>query len=188
VAGSERRTPEFIADLFVSLDGFALGEGSGPYFGYGGPELDRWIRNHLDRPQLIIMGRGTYEALAPRSVPAADASADMMNRIPKAVVSNTLRPPLAWNNTRLITGDIAAEIRALKQQTGDPLRSIGSITLVKTMMQLELIDRLRLMVFPLVLGSAGREPIFAGYRETRLKLVSTEVLDSRLLAIEYAMR
>jgi dihydrofolate reductase len=55
---------ELIADLFISLDGFAAGEGVGPFFGYGGPELDEWIHEHLDEPQEIVFGRRTYEVLA----------------------------------------------------------------------------------------------------------------------------
>jgi dihydrofolate reductase len=84
-----------------------------------------------------------------------------------------------------LKGSLADEIKKLKNQPGDPLRSIGSIRLVKSLMQLGLVDRLRLMVFPVVLGGAGREPIFAGYSRTALQLVATKVLDSRLICLEY---
>jgi dihydrofolate reductase len=99
--------------------------------------------------------------------------------------SNTLEEPFAWKNTRPMKGEVAEEIGALKQRPGDPLRSIGSITLVKSMMQVGLVDRPRLMVFPLILGSAGREPIYAGYLRTDLELINTTVLDSRLIFLEY---
>ena len=108
-----------------------------------------------------------------------------MSSLPKLVFSSTLKEPLPWKNTRLLKSAVADEIRALKQQPGDPLRSIGSISLVKSMMQLGLVDRLRLMVFPLILGSAGREPIFAGYPQGSLELIDTKVLDSRLILLEY---
>jgi dihydrofolate reductase len=108
-----------------------------------------------------------------------------MSALPKLVFSSTLKDPLAWKNTRLVKRAVADEIRALKQQPGDPLRSIGSISLVKSMIQLGLVDRLRLMVFPLILGSAGREPIFAGYPQASLELIDTKVLDSRLILLEY---
>jgi len=173
------------ADLFVTLDGFALGEGAGPFFGYAGPELDRWIRDRMDEPQLIVMGRVTYEALAGMSAAATDEGSVRMNELPKVVFSNSLRDPLAWANTRLVPGDLCEGIRALKQQPGDPLRSIGSISLVKSMIALGLVDRLRLMVFPLILGRSGREPAFAGYPDTTLDLVATAVLDSRLTLLEY---
>ncbi len=176
---------ELTADLFITLDGFASGVDEGPYFGYFGRELESWVRNALDQPQLIIMGRITYEALAKFSVSDTDEVSARMNDLPKLVFSGTLEGPLAWKNTRLVKGNVADEIGALKQQPGDPLRSIGSITLVKSMIQLGLVDRLRLMVFPLILGSAGREPIYAGYPRTGLELIDTKVLDSRLIVLEY---
>jgi len=173
------------ADLFVTLDGFALGEGAEPFFGYSGSELDRWIRDRLDEPQLIIMGRVTYEALAGMSVTATDESSARMNELPKVVFSNSLREPLAWASTRLVPGDLREGIRALKEQSGDPLRSIGSISLVKSMISLGLVDRLRLMVFPVILGRSGREPAFAGYPDIPLDLVSSTMLDARLTLLEY---
>jgi dihydrofolate reductase len=173
------------ADLFLTLDGFALGEGAGPFFGYAGPELDRWIRDRLDEPQLIVMGRVTYEALAGMSATAADESSARMNELPKVVFSNSLREPLAWANTRLMPGDLGEGIRRLTQQPGDPLRSIGSISLVRSMISLGLVDRLRVMVFPLILGRSGREPAFVGYPDTVLDLVRSTVLDSRLTLLEY---
>jgi hypothetical protein len=93
--------------------------------------------------------------------------------------------PLVWKNTTLLSGAVADEITALKQQRGYPLRSIGSINLVKSMIQLRLVDRLQLMVFPLNLGSAGREPAYAGYPQVGLELTDTKVLDSRLILLEY---
>jgi len=85
----------------------------------------------------------------------------------------------------LLKGSLADEIMALKRQSGDPLRSIGSISLVKNMIQLGLVDRLRLMVFPLILGSTGREQIYTSYPQTGLELIDTKVLDSRLIVLEY---
>lgn len=178
---------ELTADLFISLDGFASGVDQAPYFGYFGQELGSWVRDHLDKPQVIIMGRVTYEALARFSASATDEVSVRMSALPKLVFSSALEGPPAWKNTRLLKGAVADEIRALKQQRGDPLRSIGSISLVKSMMELGLVDRLRLMVFPLILGSAGREPIYAGYPQANLELIDTKVLDSRLVLLEYRL-
>lgn len=176
---------ELTADLFISLDGFASGVDQPPYFGYFGQDLGRWVREHLEQPQVIIMGRATYVALARFSASATDEVSVRMSELPKLVFSSTLREPLAWKNTRLLKSAVTDEINALKQEPGDPLRSIGSISLVKSMMQLGLVDRLRLMVFPLMLGSAGREPIFAGYPQAGLELIDMNVLDSRLVLLEY---
>ena len=176
---------ELTADLFISLDGFASGVNQPAYFGYFGPNLGDWVRERLARPQVLLMGRATYLALAGFSASATDELSLRMTALPKLVFSSTLKEPLAWKNTQLLKGAVADEIRALKQQSGDPLRSIGSISLVKSMMQLGLVDRLRLMVFPLILSSAGREPIFAGHPQAGLELIDTKVLDSRLILLDY---
>jgi dihydrofolate reductase len=185
IEGWRLRVRELTADLFISLDGFASGIDQAAYFGCYGQELGDWVRDHLEQPQLIIMGRVTYVALAQFSASATDELSVRMSAVPKLVFSSTLKEPLAWKNTRLLNGAVADEIKVLKKQRGDPLRSIGSISLVKSMMQLGLVDRLRLIVFPLILGSAGREPIYAGYPQAGLELIDTKVLDSRLIILEY---
>lgn len=176
---------ELIADLFISLDGFASGTNEPAYFGYFGNDLANWVREHLDQRQVILMGRVTYEALARFAASATDDVSIRMSTLPKLVCSNTLHEPLAWSNTSLIRGNVADSIAALKQQDGDPLRCIGSIRLVKSLAKLGLIDRLRLMVFPLILGETGKEPIYVDYPRVPLELVGTKVLDSRLILLEY---
>jgi dihydrofolate reductase len=172
---------ELTADLFLSADGYALGENTGAYFGYGGPELDRWIETELGQPHLDVMGRVTYEALAA----VAAGSDDPMTTQPKVVVSSTLREPLTWANTRLISGDAGPAIGSLKRESEVPLRTVGSLTLVRSLFGLGLVDRLRLAVFPLVLGPDGREPAFGGYQRMGLDLVASTVLDGRIVLLEY---
>ncbi len=174
-----------MSDLFISLDGFAAGTNEAAYFGYDGPDLARWVQAELNRPQVILMGRNTYSALAPIAAAATDPGSARIRELPKLVFSNTLKEPLQWNNSRVIAGDLAEQIHMLKQQPGDPIRSFGSIRLVQGMLELGLVDRLRLMIFPLLLGDTGREPIHAGLRRTALELAGTKVLDSRLVLLEY---
>jgi dihydrofolate reductase len=176
---------ELTADLFISLDGFASGVKQPAYFGYFGHDLGDWVREQLAQPQVIVMGRVTYAALAGFSAFATDELSVAMSNTPKLVFSSTLKEPLAWRNTRLVKGAVADEIRALKQQPGDPLRTMGSVSLVKSMMQLGLVDRLRLIVFPVILGAVGREPIFSAYPHGSLELIETKVLDSQLVLLEY---
>lgn len=171
---------ELIADLFTTLDGYAYGEGAPAYFGYPGPELERWIDHKLATPQVMLMGRVTYEML---SDIARNEPVDRMNGLPKVVFSGTLGEPLEWENSRLVKGDLLDEVRSLKAQTGDPLRTIGSLSVVKALMEAGMVDRLRLVVFPQILGETGREPIFAGFPD--LELVETDVLDGRLVTLEY---
>jgi dihydrofolate reductase len=185
VLGHNVTMTELTADLFVSLDGFAAGVDVGPFFGYGGPELDRWVRDELNRPQLVVMGRVTYETMAEISAAATDDISTRMTELPKAVFSNTLGEPLAWQNTRLIGGDLAEAMRALKRESADPLRSIGSLTLARSLLELGLVDRLRVTIFPLLLGDAGREPAYAAYSRAGLELAGTRVLDSRIVMLDY---
>ena len=93
---------ELLSDLFVSLDGFASGADQPPYFGYFGPHLDGWVREHLAPPQLIILGRVTFEALAQFAPSATDEISVRMNALARLVFSRTLAEPLAWKNTRLL--------------------------------------------------------------------------------------
>ena len=178
---------ELTADMFVSLDGFAAGADGGQSwtFGYFGPEFAAHAQKVLGEPQVMIMGRVTYEIMARAWPSSPDPLAGPMNSHPKLVFSSTLAEPLAWNNAQLAKHGPVEEIRALKAQPGDPLRSIGSIMLVRQLMAAGLVDRLRLVVFPHVLGQSGREPVFAGYPETSLTLAGTTVLDSRLVICEY---
>jgi dihydrofolate reductase len=176
---------ELTADLFLSLDGFAAGVDVGPFFGYGGPELDGWVHDQLNRPHTVVMGRVTYEAMAQISSPATDEVSTRMTDLPKVVFSNTLSEPLAWRNTRLIGGDLGDGMRALKRESPDLLRSIGSLNLVRSLLDLGLVDRLRVAIFPLLLGDAGFEPAFAGYHRADLQLTGTRVLDSRIIMLDY---
>ena len=179
---------ELTADLFLSLDGFAAGVDAGPFFGYGGPELDGWVRDQLSRPHVVVMGRVTYEALAQISSSASDEISTRNSDLEKVVFSNTLSEPLAWRNTRLIGGDLGEGMRALKRESPDPLRSIGSLSLVRSLLDLGLVDRLRVAIFPLVLGDAGFEPAFVGYHRADLQLTGTRVLDSRIIVLDYHPR
>ena len=176
---------ELIADLFTSLDGFASGTNEAAYFGYDGPDLSAWVETEIRKPQVILMGRKTYVALARYSANAADPRSARMRELPKLVVSTTLTEPLVWSNTRMIAGDVEQQIGRLKRQPGDPIRSFGSLQLVKSMMQAGLVDRLRLMIFPIILGKTGQEPMYIDYQRTALELVGTKVLDGRLVLLEY---
>jgi dihydrofolate reductase len=170
---------ELVADLFISVDGFAGGDGFGPYFGCGGPELDGWIARQLDAPHTLVMGRRTYELLAPMSGPDNPMTARQ-----KLVVSSSLAEPLAWANTR-IAGSLGALAR---EKAAAPLRTVGSLSLVRGLLAAGLLDRLRIMTFPLLAGPRGREPAFAGLPTGELTLAGTEVLDGRIVCQDWSVR
>ncbi len=176
---------ELIADMYITLDGYAFGEGAPAYFGYLGPDLGRLIDDDVAEPQVLLMGRKTYEMMLGIVRDQPVEGGDRMNELPKVVFSGTLREPLEWNNSRLVGGDLVEEVRSLKAEGGEPLRTMGSISVVKALMGAGLVDRLRLVVFPQILGETGREPLFAGYPDIGLELVETGVLDGRIVVLEY---
>ena len=179
---------ELIADLFISLDGFASGTNEPPFFGLYGEDLGAWIKENLKKPQVLIMGRVTYQALAQFASTSDDELSARMTALPKVVFSKTLQEPPVWKNARFVRASVEEEITTLKRQRSEPLRSIGSISLVTSMIKSQLVDRLRLMIFPVALGAAGREFIYAAYERTSLELLDSRTLDSRITLLEYRPR
>jgi dihydrofolate reductase len=178
-------TSTLIADLFVSVDGWARGENSPGYFGYYGPDLGRWIDEASSRPQHVLMGRRTYEALDSVPSEARDEGYQRMTRLPVTVFSRTLTS-VEWPGASIESRNLVESVRELKQTADTPIRTMGSLSVVKQLLNAGLVDRLRLMVFPLLVGPGGREAMFDGVDETDLALVDQRVLDDRVLLVEYA--
>jgi dihydrofolate reductase len=162
-------------DIFLSVDGWAKGDAA--YFGYDGPELAEWISMELARPQLVLFGRRTYEALG-------NALDDRMAALDKVVFSRTLTTT-AWPNSRLCGDDAVTEVGRLKREGDVPLRTMGSLSVARQLGAAGLVDRLRLMTFPLLAGTDGREWFFDKWVPTALELAGIRVLDGRVLLIEY---
>jgi dihydrofolate reductase len=164
-------------DIFLSLDGWAGSDGLPGYFGYLGPDLEKWITAELAAPQLVVMGRRTYEALA-------GYGESQMTQLDKVVFSRTLQQ-VAWPNTRICGEDLVDEIWKLKASSDVPLRTMGSVSLARQLLGAGLVDRLRLMIFPLIAGDAGRDSFFADMASADLELGEHRVLDGRVLLVEY---
>lgn len=179
---------EIIAELFVTVDNYAKGVEAPAYFGLDGPDLQGWINARADRPHVQLMGRKTWEMFAGMVTEAGDDASRRMSDLPKVVVSSTLTDVSAWPNSTLLAGDLAKGIGDLRNEADQPVRVIGSISLVRSLLAADLVDRLRLVVFPVVLGESGREPIFAGLPDLDLELLASDVLDGRLLAVDYRPR
>jgi dihydrofolate reductase len=165
-------------DIFLSVDGWAGSDGLPGYFGYLGPELEEWITAELAAPQVVVMGRRTYEALA------GYPDESRMTRLDKVVFSRTLQQ-VVWPNTRIYGEDLVDEIRRMKAGSGVPLRTMGSLSLARQLIRAGLADRLRLMIFPLIAGTAGRDAFFADMASADLELVDHRTLDGRVLLVEY---
>jgi dihydrofolate reductase len=171
-------------ELFLSVDGWAGSAGLPGYFGYFGPELEEWITVELAAPQIVVMGRRTYEALAALPDAARGESSDRMTQLNKVVFSRTLRQT-TWPNTRICSEDLLDEIRRMKAGSDVPLRTMGSLSLARQLMGAGLVERLRLMTFPLIAGDAGREAAFADVTAADLELTDHRVLDGRVCLVEY---
>ena len=172
-------------DLFVSTDGFAGSDGLPGYFGYFGADLGSWIAAEAAAPHTVLMGRGTYELLASLPEEHRDDSWEAMTRLPTIVFSRTLKT-VDWPGARLHGGDAIEEVARLKD-SGDvpPLRTTGSLSVARQLLAAGLVDRLRLLTFPLLAGEAGREPAFTGAASAELRLIDLRVLDGRIQLAEY---
>jgi dihydrofolate reductase len=129
---------ELMADLFVSVDGFAKGSRSPGYFGFGGPDLERWISEQMKRPQRHLMGRKTYAALAALPEAVRDEGWLSLAATPTTVFSRTLQA-VSWPQAT-ISADAVDTVRRLKAGETD-LRIIGSLSLVRQMLHAGLLDR-----------------------------------------------
>ncbi|HEX5995163.1 MAG TPA: dihydrofolate reductase family protein, partial [Jiangellales bacterium] len=114
----------------------------------------------------------------------ADAFAEL-TRASKVVFSSTLEPPLSWANTRLINGDAVEAIRQMKQEGAGSMRTLGSLTLCRSLLNAGLVDRFRVVVFPVITGSTGRDRIYDGYPDVALDMVGSRTFDGRLQLLEY---
>jgi dihydrofolate reductase len=174
------------AGLFVSLDGVTESPGRWqlPYFD---DEMAEAIAAAMVATDAMLLGRVTYQEFAPYwpGVSAEDLPfADHMNNTPKYVVSRTLEEPLEWNNSTLIKDNFAEEIAKLKQQPGENIGITGSATLVRSLLQDDLLDELGLMIHPVVVG-AGRR-LFEEWGEPKgLKLVDSKTFGSGVVSLTY---
>ena len=175
-------------ELFSTVDGCASGTKAEAYFGLYGPELAAWIDEQTARPHVMVMGRKTYVELAQILATQDDPASTRTTELPKLVFSSTLTEPLLWANSTLVRERVETAIPRIKAERGDPLRVIGSLSLLRSLLPLGLVDRLRLIVFPQVLGETGTAPIFAGLPDLDLELEETRVLDGRLVIIDYHPR
>lgn len=177
---------ELRVDMFSTVDGFGGGgPQSAPYWGYGGPGLSDWVDRQLAEEHVMLMGATTYRQMAEIVASGGDPSFPRMARLPKVVFSKTLTPPLTWENTTIIDEPAETAVPALKAMGDVPMRTIGSPSLVRSLFRLGLVDRLRVMFFPTLHGTAGEGPVFAELPDMRLSLLGTTVVDERLVLLDY---
>jgi dihydrofolate reductase len=172
-------------DLFASVDGFAGSDGLPGYFGYYGPDLGAWIDSEAERPHTVLMGRRTYEMLAALPEEHRDEAWEAMSRRPTVVFTRTLHE-LDWPAARACATDPVEEVHRLRSAPdARSLRTTGSLSIVRQLLEAQVVDRLRVLAFPVLAGPAGREPAFAHAPATELELVETRMLDGRIQLTEY---
>jgi dihydrofolate reductase len=175
---------DLVCELIVTLDGFARGQRSPGYYGYFGPDFDNWIKTNSAVQHRMLIGRKTYEIMNGIPAEARDEGWESMARTPGWLFSRTLKTA-EWTGLKIVHDDLVSFVRELKRMDGPELRTLGSVSLVKQLLSAGLVDHLKLVICPLVLPETGIEPVFAGLPDIGFDLVSSSVLDRRVLLLEY---
>jgi dihydrofolate reductase len=176
---------------FVSLDGVMEDPGGAETFEYGGwsfefnrgDEGDRFKLDETMSSQALLLGRVTYEGFAEAWPSREGEFADKFNAMPKYVVSSTLEEP-GWNNSTVLKGDVAEAVAKLRQEHDGDIVVHGSARLVQALLERDLVDELRLMVFPVVLGS-GKRLFGETSDKKRLRLVDSKVVGDGVAILTY---
>ena len=165
---------------FVSLDGIM--EDPAWTFKYWNDEIATFKGEESSASDALLLGRVTYQGFAAAWPESTDEGAAYFNSVRKYVVSTTL-DKAEWNNSTLIKDNVVEEITRIKQQDGQDIAVHGSATLVQTLIQHDLVDRYRLLVYPVVLGKGKR--LFQEGAIATLKLVETQSFSSGVAALVY---
>jgi dihydrofolate reductase len=177
---------KIVAAEFLSLDG-VMESPDQWHFPYFNDEMGRAVGEGFAASDALLMGRVLYEEWAaywPNQDPEENPVAATMNSIRKYVVSTTLEEPIGWNNTSLIQENVAEELSELKRQPGKDIVISGSGALVRSLLDGGLIDELKLMVHPVVVGS-GKRLFEEGERQTALDLVDSRTFSTGVVYLTY---
>jgi dihydrofolate reductase len=176
---------------FVSLDGVMEDPGGAENFKHGGwtfeisrgDEGDKFKLDETLSSEALLLGRATYEGFAEAWPSREGEFADKFNTMPKYVVSSTLEEP-EWNNSTVLRGDVAEEVAKLRQERDGDIVVHGSARLVQALVEHDLVDELRLMVFPVVLGTGKR--LFGETSDKKpLRLVDSRVVGDGVAILTY---
>jgi dihydrofolate reductase len=186
---------ELIVNTFLTLDGVMQAPGGPGEDPSGGFDHEGWMVGYWDDqlgqakgetmsdPCDLVLGRKTYEIFAAYWPDSDEPGAEELNRATKHVASTTLTE-LEWENSKLIEGEVAEGVRALKQEDGPELQVHGSANLIQTLLEHGLIDEFRLQIFPLVLGK-GKRLFDGGTVPAGLELVSSQVTSTGVTVASY---
>jgi dihydrofolate reductase len=187
---------ELIVDFITSLDGYGAAEGWPGWWGLQGPEYLAWLGQQPERDYTILMGANTYHLMSGFTTESEasesgetttdeDAAIAGLAKASKVVFSSTLQAPLSWANTRLVSGDAVEAVATMKRDGSSPMVTVGSLTLCRSLLEAGLVDRFRVVVFPVITGSTGHDRIYDGYPDVALDMVASRTFDGRLQLLEY---
>jgi dihydrofolate reductase len=175
-----------MVDFIISLDGYASAGGWPGYWGMEGPEYLGWITEEAKNEHTALMGATTYRLMSGFAAEMPDdPGVAALTALPKVVFSSTLEAPLSWANSELVDGDAVETVKDMKRRDLRPLRTIGSLSVCRSLLHAGVVDRFRVVVFPVITGATGKERIFDGYPDVALDLVESRTFDDRLQLLEY---
>lgn len=184
---------ELLMDVITSLDGYGAAEGWPGWWGLESAEYLRWLDERPQDDHLTLLGATTYRLMsgfasgAVETGPGEDHAMVTLTQASKVVFSSTLTEPLGWANTRLVGTDPVAEVRALKA-AGTSMRTLGSLTLCRSLLVAGLVDRFRVVVFPVVTGATGRDRVYDGWPDVAMDLRQSRTFEGGLQLLEYVPR
>ena len=180
--------PSLMVDFIISLDGYAAADGWPGFWGLEGPEYLGWLEEEAQHEHKALMGATTYRLMW-GFAESGESGLSALTAMPKVVFSSTLEAPLAWANTELVDRDPVEAVRDMKRdESVPPMHTLGSLTLCRSLLEAGLVDRFRVVVFPVITGATGKERIFDGYPDVALELVDRRTFDGRLQLLEYEPR
>ena len=179
--------PELLVDFITSLDGYASAEGWPGWWGLEGPEYLAWLSEDPEADYLVLMGANTYR-LMHGFTQQGEPGTDVLGRMSKIVFSTTLSEPLEWENSTLVTGDPVDTVRKMKEGGDRSMRTIGSLSLCRSLVEAGLVDRFRVVMFPVITGATGRERIYDGYPDVALDMLDSRTFDGQIQLVEYTPR
>ena len=181
-----------VANLFAPLPGpdAPWGEDLRRLHERFGPDTARFVAEVLDGMEVMLLGRAAYESLAgywPAAALLDEPLAGRMNGVGKLVFSTRLEKPLSWTGAALAGDELVEEVTRLKQQAGGEVGVVGSVRLTRALARAGLLDGYRMLVDAVALGGHRPGPVFEDGDETEQRLVGSRILDSRVVALEYAV-
>jgi dihydrofolate reductase len=176
--------PELMIDFITSLDGYGAADGWPGFWGMEGPEYLAWLGNQPEAGYTILMGANTYRLMSDLAAHGEEGTETLAD-LPKIVFSSTLTEPLSWPNTQLVTQDAVEAVREMKEKGTEAMTTLGSLTLCRSLLTAGLVDRFRVVVFPVITGSTGKDRIYDAYPDVSLEMLSSRVFDGRLQLLEY---